>query len=87
MKFAEEEKQSKNKMHAILVERIENLCKEKGISIYQLALETEIPMTTFMHIIDGTSKNPGIFTVMKICEGLEISLSEFFDDEGFHMLK
>ncbi len=36
-----------------------------------------------MHIMNGESKNPGIFTIIKICDGLEISLRDFFDTEDF----
>jgi hypothetical protein len=32
---------------------------------------------------NGSTKNPGIFTIHKICEGFEISLKDFFDTEEF----
>ena len=86
MKLTEEQKLKDDEMQAVLVERIENLCKEKGLSTYQLALEAGIPMSTLAHIMKGTTKNPGIFTLVRICEGLGISLSEFFDIEAFRIL-
>ena len=40
-------------------------------------------MTTLMHIINCSTKNPGIFTILKICNGLNITIKEFFDSEEF----
>jgi len=32
--------------------------------------------------MNGVSKNPGFVTMKKICDGLGISLADFFDTEG-----
>ena len=64
----------------ILVDRINSLCKEKGFSYYLLSYRSTVPLTTLLHIVDGSTKNPGIFTIIKICEGLEVTLKEFFDN-------
>lgn len=71
------------KEQAILVDRIDVLCKESGDSYYTLAYKASIPVTTLMHIIHGETKNPGIFTVMRICDAFDLSLKEFFDTEEF----
>ena len=71
------------KAQEILIARINELCKNDGMTYYTLSYRSTIPLTTLMHIMDGTTKNPGIFTLMKICDGLGVSLSEFFDTEGF----
>ena len=71
------------KARKILVERIDELCKKKDISYYALSYKSTIPLTTLMHIMDETTQNPGIFTIMKICDGLGVSLQEFFDTEAF----
>lgn len=70
-------------MRKVLQDRIQQLCKEKNISYYTLAYKSSIPMSTLINIIEGTSKNPGIFTIMKICDGLEVSMKEFFDTKEF----
>lgn len=67
----------------ILVNRIQHLCKEKGMSYYSLSYRSTVPLTTIMHILDCSTKNPGIFTIAKICNGFGISLKEFFDSEEF----
>lgn len=70
-------------MRKVLQDRIQQLCKEKNISYYTLAYKSSIPMSTLINIIEGTSKNPGIFTIMKICDGLEVTMKEFFDTKEF----
>lgn len=70
-------------MQEILINRIKQLCKEKGISYYKLSYRATIPMTTLMHIMEGNTQNPGIFTIMKICDGLGISMKDFFDSKEF----
>lgn len=67
----------------ILADRINNLCKEQGITYYALSYKSAVPLTTLLHIVNGSTKNPGIFTSHKICEGFEISLKDFFDTEEF----
>lgn len=67
----------------ILSNRIEVLCRQKGMSYYTLSYKAAVPMTTLMHIINCSTKNPGIFTIIKICNGLNVTLKEFFDTEEF----
>lgn len=67
----------------ILVRRIEYLCREQGISYYMLSYRSTVPLPTLMHILDFSTKNPGIFTLAKICNGLGITLKDFFDTEEF----
>ena len=67
----------------ILSRRIEYFCKKNGISCYSLSYKSAVPMTTLMHIVNCSTKNPGIFTIFKICNGLNISITEFFSAEEF----
>ena len=66
-----------------VVERINNLCKEKRMSYYALSYASAVPMTTLMHIVDKTTVNPGVITLSKLCDGLGITLKEFFDSTEF----
>lgn len=68
----------------ILADRLEKLCEERGLSYYSLAFRSSVPLTTLMHILDGSTRNPGVFTISKLCSGLEISLRDFFDTEEFN---
>ncbi|MBQ2901215.1 MAG: helix-turn-helix transcriptional regulator [Agathobacter sp.] len=74
------------KMQEILLRRIETLCKEKGISYYVLSYRATVPLSTLAHIMDGSTQNPGVFTIMKLCDGLGVTLQEFFDTQEFEEL-
>lgn len=63
------------------------LCDEKNMTINRLANESGIPPSTVKGILYGRSQNPGIVTIKKICDGLGISLAEFFDTEEFKNLE
>lgn len=63
------------------------LCEQKHMSIHKLAIESAIPPSTIKNILYGKSKNPGIVTIKMLCDGLDISLVEFFDTEVFRTLE
>lgn len=67
----------------ILLDRIEQLCLEKRISFYTLAMRSGVPITTIMNIMKGKTKNPGIYTIIRLCDGLDISVQDFFGTEDF----
>ena len=67
--------------------RIISLCDERGIAINTLANISGVTPSTIYSILNEKSKNPGICSIKKICDGLEISIKEFFDDEIFDDLE
>ena len=71
------------KAQDVLVERINNLCKEKRMTYYALSYASAVPMTTLMHIVDKSTVNPGVLTIGKLCEGFGITLKEFFNAPEF----
>lgn len=58
--------------------RILQLCKERCITPNGLRGIAAVPQSTIKSIIAGESKNPGTVTIKKLCDGLEITLGEFF---------
>ena len=75
------------KTQDMLVDRINNLCKEKNMSYYTLSYRSTVPLTTLMHIMDKSTLNPGIITLEKLCDGFGITIKEFFDSFEFDGLK
>ena len=67
--------------------RLVFLCGEKKITINKLATESGIAPSTIKNILYGKSTNPGIVTLKKLCDGLDISLTEFFNTKEFSMLE
>ena len=71
----------------ILSQRIQYYCKLRRFSYYKLANRSAVPINTVLHIVSGVTANPGIFTVAKLCSGLDITLMEFFDTEEFENME
>lgn len=67
--------------------RVLNLCKENNTTINGLAMLSGISQSTVNSLIDGSSKNPKILTILRICLGLNIDLKDFFDDPIFKNLE
>ena len=67
--------------------RIMEICHKKRWSYNSLANFSGIPASTLKNIISGKSKNPGIVTIKKLCDGLEITLGEFFTTPEFDHLE
>lgn len=70
-----------------VAQRIQNLCAERGITVTALANCCVMPPTTIYSMLCAKSKNPGIMSIQKICDGLDISLREFFNDPLFEHLE
>lgn len=70
-------------LNDVISARITNLCKENNLSINRLASICGLRQSTVSNILNGNSKNPTISSIKKICDGLEISLADFFDDPIF----
>ena len=63
--------------------RLLKLCEDRRLTLNALANRSAVPPSTLKSIINGDSKNPGIVTIKLLCDGLGISLYDFFDDESF----
>lgn len=57
--------------------------QKRGISPNKLGVISGVDPSTITSIFYGKSKNSGITTIKTLCDGLEISLFEFFDDPLF----
>lgn len=67
--------------------RIKSLCAERKITANKLSTISAVPQATIKSILNGESKNPGIVTLKKLCDGLEITLGEFFSTPEFDELE
>lgn len=74
-------------IYDLVVIRIKELCKERNITPNALSYLAGVSQSTIKSILNGESKNPGIVTIKKLCDGLEISIIDFFDTEDFRNLE
>jgi len=63
--------------------RIQELCKERNITLNKLSLLSGITQSTLNNIISGRNHSTTVSTIKKICDGLEISVVDFFQSEVF----
>lgn len=67
--------------------RILTLCGERGITINRLATLSALPPSSIKNILYGKSENPKLITIKMICDGLDITLADFFDTVEFNTLE
>lgn len=67
--------------------RIIELCQQRDMTINKLATEAGIPRSSLKNILYGKSTNPGIVTLKMICDGLGVTLEEFFNSNYFQGLQ
>ncbi len=67
--------------------RIEELCKENHITINKLATISGITQSTLHNITSGRNNSATVSTIKKICDGLNITIQEFFDSDFFRNLE
>lgn len=70
-----------------VVERIYELCKERNITINKMCTLSAVTQSTVNNIINGVTHNAKIVTIKKLCDGLNISIYEFFDTDVFKNLE
>lgn len=67
-------------------DRILQLCGQKNITINKLATLSALPPSSIKNILYGKSMNPKLITIKMICDGLDITLCDFFNTEVFNDL-
>lgn len=72
------------KISEAMSKKLIKICKENDMSVNKLATTCCLTQSTIQNIIECNSSNPKLLTVVRICDGLGITLSQFFDDELFN---
>ena len=67
--------------------RFAELCKERGMKINELAYRSGVTPSTAYSMMDEKRRDISIVTIKKFCDGLEISLGEFFNTPEFDALE
>ena len=69
------------------IKRIHALCDERNITINKLAIISGVTQSTLNNIVSGRNKSATISTLKKLCDGLEISIVDFFNCDTFRELE
>ena len=67
--------------------RILRLCEDRNITVNKLSTMCALPPSSVKNILYGRSTDPKILTIKKICDGLDITLAEFFSSPEFDALE
>jgi len=70
-----------------VAERFNDLCKTKGIKPNELATRSGVTPSTVYSMFDPSREDIYITTIKKLCDGLDISITDFFDSEKFRKLE
>ena len=66
-----------------VAQRILELCRERNIAVNALANNSGVSPSTIYSMLNQKSQNPGVVSIKKICDGLEITVRQFFDSPLF----
>ena len=75
------------RMKEAIVKRFQQLCQERNIKYNELATLSGVTPSTVYSMMDGRRKDVSAVTVKKLCDGLGISIPDFFDDPIFRYLE
>ena len=70
-----------------VAERFIAICRERGISVNELAVLSGVTPSTVYSMLDRRRRDVSVVTVKKLCDGLEMSLGDFFSAEEFDSLE
>ena len=70
-----------------VAERFIAICKERGISVNELAVLSGVTPSTVYSMLDRRRRDVSVVTVKKLCDGLEMSLGDFFSADEFDALE
>ena len=71
----------------VIVKRFNELCTERNIRINELANISGVTPSTAYSMMDKSRRDVSIKTIKKFCDGLEITLGEFFSTKDFDELE
>ncbi len=71
----------------VVAQRFKELCKERNIKINELANISGVTPSTAYSMMDESRRDISITTIKKFCDGLEITLGEFFSTPAFDNLE
>ena len=75
------------KLQEAVAKRILEYCNERKITPNKLCTTSGVIQSTVNSIFSGRSKNPKLLTILYLCEGLNVSLKDFFDSPLFKDLE
>lgn len=70
-----------------IVKRLNNICKQRSICYNELATLSGVTPSTVYSLMDESRKDLSVITLKKLCDGLDMTITEFFTDDIFKNLE
>ena len=70
-----------------VVRRFQQLCEQRDIKANELATRSGVTPSTVYSMMDNSRRDLSIITIKKLCDGLDITLGEFFSTPDFDALE
>lgn len=70
-----------------IVLRIKNICVEKNIKCNELAVRSGVTPSTVYSMLDERRHDLSVITLKKLCDGLDMTIADFFDDDIFRNIE
>lgn len=70
-----------------VAQRFAQICRSREISLNELATRSGVTPSTVYSMMDVRRRELSITTIKKLCDGLDMTLSEFFSTKDFDMLE
>ena len=71
----------------VVTKRFKAICNERNIKINELANLSGVTPSTAYSMMSESRRDVSIITIKKFCDGLEITLGEFFSSDEFNLLE
>lgn len=70
-----------------IVIRLQNICNERNIKYNELATRSGVTPSTVYSLMDEKRRDLSVITLKKLCDGLDMTMIDFFDDDIFKTLE
>lgn len=70
-----------------IVKHLQDICRQRNMKYNELATVSGVTPSTVYSLMDASRKDLSVITLKKLCDGLDMTITEFFDDELFKTLE
>ena len=75
------------KIKEAIVKRIQNICSERMLRYNELATRSGVTPSTVYSLMNPERRDLSVVTLKRLCDGLDMTVTEFFDDDIFRSLE
>lgn len=70
-----------------IVKHLQDICRQRNMKYNELATVSGVTPSTVYSLMDASRKDLSVITLKKLCDGLDMTITEFFDGELFKTLE